>query len=90
MNNSRFQAKVKTYLEYAASGSYQQKYGLKFFRVLVITKTRERLHNLKATTEKLTDKMFWFATSDELTSGKVFERIWERPAKDGKFGLLES
>jgi hypothetical protein len=90
MNNSRFQAKAKIYLEYAQSSSYQQKYGLKFFRVLVLTKTRERLLNLKAVTEKLTDKMFWFTTWKNLEPEKVFGPIWQRPGKEGNFSLLES
>ena len=88
MSNARFQAKVKVYLDYAQSGLYQQRYGLKFFRVLVVTKTNERLINLKSATEKLTDKIFWFTTADKLTANGVFDEIWEKPAKPGTFSLL--
>lgn len=90
MTNARFQDKVKIYLEYAQSGCYQPRYGLKFFRVLVVTKTVERLLNLKSVTERLTDKIFWFSTLDELQHGKVFEAIWQKPRKEGVFALLES
>lgn len=89
MNHSRFQAKVKMYLGYAMSGFYQQKYGLKFFRVLVVTKTKERLLNLKADIEKFTDKIFWFTARENLQPGKAFGSIWERPGKKGTFSLLE-
>ena len=89
MSNTRFQSKVKVYLDYAQSGLYQQRYGLKFFRVLVLTKTKERLLNLKSVTEELTDKIFWFSTVDDFLSGKAFARIWERPHREGYFSLLE-
>jgi len=89
MSNSRFQLKVKTYLEYARSGLYSQRYGLKFFRVLVVVKTKERLLNLKSTTEKLTDKIFWFTTIDNLTPDKIFGPIWERLGRGEAFCLLE-
>jgi hypothetical protein len=89
MSNTRFQSKVKTYLEYARSGLYQQRYGLKFFRVLVITKTRERLLNLKGVTAHLTNKIFWFATIESLTAELIFKQIWERPSTEGKTSLLE-
>lgn len=89
VNNSRFQEKARVYLEYSQSGSYQQKYGLKFFRVLVLTKTGERLLNLKSVTEKLTDKIFWFTTWKNLEPGKAFGPIWQRPGRAGNFSLME-
>jgi hypothetical protein len=88
MSNSRFQSKTSLYLDYARSGLHQQRYGLKFFRVLVITKTSERLFNLKSSTKRITNKIFWFTTSDKLTPDKIFGQIWERPGRDGKFSLL--
>ncbi len=89
MSNSRFQSKVKTYLEYARSGLYSKRYRLNFFRVLVVTKTEQRLLNLKSATEKLTDKIFWFTETANITPGKIFDRIWERPGREGRFSLLE-
>lgn len=89
MSNGRFQSKVKTYLEYARSGLYPQRYGLKFFRVLVVTETKKRLLNLKSATGALTDKVFWFTTVDNLAPDKILGRIWERPGRDGTFSLLE-
>ena len=90
MNGSRFQDKARIYLEYAQSGSYQKKYALKFFRVLVLTKSFERMVNLKTVTEKLTDKIFWFTTWKNLGPERVFGPIWQRPGKEGNFSLLES
>jgi len=89
MSNGRFQSKVKTYLEYARSGLYTQRYGLKFFRVLVVTETRKRLLNLKSATGALTDKIFWFTAVGNLVPDKILSRIWERPGREGTFSLLE-
>ncbi len=89
MSNNRFQSKVKVYLDYARSGLYKQRYGLERFRVLVVTKTRERLLNLKSATEKVVNKMFWFASVDSLKPDQIFDQIWVRPGRDGSFSLLE-
>ncbi len=88
-SNTRFQSKVNLYLRYAQSGLYPKKYGLQFFRVLVTTETSQRLLNLRRATERLTDKIFWFTESANLTAGKMFDPIWERPGKNGTFSLLE-
>jgi hypothetical protein len=89
MSGSRFQSKVGLYLSYARSGLYPQKYGLQYFRVLVTTETKERLANLKSATANMTDKMFWFALTDDAKAGKVFETIWERPGRERAISLLE-
>ncbi len=89
MSTVRFQAKIKTYLDYARSGFYRRRYGLTFFRVLVVTKSRERLLNLKSVTESLTDTTFWFTSIDLLTLDHIFDRIWERPGRDGMFSVME-
>ena len=89
MSNNRFQSKVMLYMKYAQSGFHQRRYGLKFFRVLTVTKTRERLCNLKAVTGKLTDKIFWFTTLANVTPDNILGQIWERPRRDGNFSLLE-
>ena len=89
MSTVRFQSKIITYLDYARSGFYRQRYGLTFFRVLVVTKSRERLLNLKSVTETLTDTIFWFTTIDRLTLDHIFDRIWERPGRDGLFNVME-
>ena len=89
MSNSRFQSKVRLYLNYARSSLYKERYGLQFFRVLVATPSKQRLSNLIRSTEQLTDKIFWFTLAEHLTAGRVFEPIWERPGKKGVFSLLE-
>ena len=88
-SNKRFQSKVMLYIDYARSGLYQKRYGLKYFRVLVIAKTAKRLLNLKSTIEKVTDRIFWLAAIDNVTPDKSFGQIWEKPKSHEKFSLLE-
>jgi hypothetical protein len=89
MSNGRFQSKVRAYLHYMKSGQYPQRFGLNFFRVLVVAKTKERMLNLKSVTEKETHRIFWFAAINDLTSERVFDRVWMRPGKDNYFSLME-
>lgn len=89
MSNGRLRSKATAYLNYARSGRSLGDFGFKYFRVLIITKTRERLYNLKATIEELTDRLFYFSTRDQILSGSVLDRIWQRAGQTGLFYLLE-
>lgn len=89
MSNGRLRAKAKAYLNYAQSGYSLQDFGFQYFRVLIITKTEERLNNLKATIEELTDRLFYFSTRDQILSGSVVDRLWHRAGRRGLFHLLE-
>lgn len=88
-SHRRFKAKVETYLNFGLSGHYQRHFGLKFFRVLVVTLTPERLLNLKRLVAGITEKIFWFATLKDLTPETVFGRVWKRPNTEGLFALHE-
>jgi protein involved in plasmid replication-relaxation len=88
-SHKRFKAKLETYLDYGFSGKYGQQFGGKFFRVLIAAPTQARASNLKKLTEKITDKMFWFAVIGDIRSETVFQPIWHRPRRDGRFALNE-
>ncbi len=90
MTNGRLRAKAKAYLNYARSGCSLQDFGFKYFRVLIITKTQERLYNLKATIEELSDRIFYFAVRDQICFGSVLDQIWHRAGRQGLFYLLEN
>jgi len=81
MCSSRFQMKVRSYLEYAQSGLYPRTIWPPVLPVLVISKTRERLLNLKAATKPLTEKIFWFTVMDHLVPDQILGPIWYRPGK---------
>ena len=87
--NSRFQRKVRSYMDYARSGRYQQTYGVRFFRVLTVTTSLGRLKNLVDTTQDFTDGVFWFTTLDKLRDGRVFDPIWTRIGHERECSLLD-
>ncbi|MCK4351858.1 replication-relaxation family protein [candidate division WOR-3 bacterium] len=90
-SNPRFlNSKVALYLKLAKSGLYQKIFGVKYFRVLIITLTEERLYNLKTNIEKITDKIFWLTIIDKITPVNVFDKIWYRVGKEGFYSLLET
>jgi hypothetical protein len=88
MTGKRFQKKVETYLEFARLDYYRQRFGVKYFRVLVITPNTERQENLKKAVEEITNRIFWFATRDKIRRETVFKPIWKRAGHEGRFRLI--
>ena len=88
MTLGRFQKKVQLYQEFAGMGYYQQRFGVKFLRVLVITLTRRRLLNLKDEVEAVGGKEFWFTTIDQITPNTVFGNIWRRAGSHDFYPLV--
>jgi len=88
-SNKSFQNKVRVYLDYSRSGRYSEVFGVKFFRVLVVTTTGKRLTNLKNTTEEITHQLFWFTTLDQIKQGNIFESVWQIAGNNGVYSLLE-
>jgi hypothetical protein len=88
MTVGRFAGKVHSYLDFHALGYYRKRFGVQYFRVLVVTKTRERLYNLKKAVEVNTDKLFWFTTINQITSNTVFSPIWQRVGKQKFYPLI--
>jgi hypothetical protein len=89
MTNGRMKSKARAYLDYARSGLFERQFGFRYFRVLVITKTIERLLNLKSTIEELTDRIFYLTTKDQLCQSQISDRIWHRAGREGLFSLME-
>jgi hypothetical protein len=90
MTKGRLKAKAKAYLDYARSGRSGQDFGFQYFRVLIITKTEERLFNLKSTIEELGDIIFYFAVKDDVCQADILGRIWLHAGRQGIFSLLEN
>ena len=88
MTLGRFTSKVQSYIDFDVMGYYRQRFGVKFFRVLVITKTCERLYNLKKAVETVTDKLFWFTTLEQVTPNTVFDQIWQRVGRNEYYPLI--
>jgi hypothetical protein len=87
-DNGRFEDKVKSYLEYSQSGNYQRKFGVRFFRVLVVTTTPKRTENLKSIADRYKCDSFWFTTMDNIKQQRMFQPAWMRACNNGLFSLL--
>jgi hypothetical protein len=99
MTNTRFRNKMRAYWLWWKQGGQKRRFGIDNFRVLTLTRTRQRMENLIRATQKADEKrngsyMFWFTTEeyinlmDPLVS---LQRIWRTSAaKDQEFhSLLE-
>ena len=89
MTQGRFAGKVLSYLNFYSLGYYEKRFGVQYFRVLVVTKTRERLSNLQRTVGTITDKLFWFTTMEQITPNMVFGPIWQRVGDRSNSSLIE-
>lgn len=88
---TRWQAKVRRYLDYRASGSYQARCGLTRFRVLVTVPSVGRLETLLAATQAITDRSFWFGLTREVIAGGDPARLlWHPVGRPGPLPLIET
>jgi hypothetical protein len=79
---SIWKEKTRNYLQLALSGEFQKQFGKDRFRVIVLANSDRRLHSIRKTVAAITEKIFWFATLDEIAGDKFFDPIWLRPVGD--------
>jgi hypothetical protein len=87
---SKFERKVRTYVEMARTGRFQQVFHRKFFRVCILTDTRGRLKSLATATARQTDKVFRFTTLSQLIHQGPLASIWWRPGAQSPESLMGS
>jgi len=87
---SKFERKVRVYIELARSGRLHQIFGRKFFRVLVVTDALGRLKTLSTATARQTDKIFRFTTLSQLVHQGPLASIWWRPGEQSFESLTGS
>jgi hypothetical protein len=80
--------KISLYLQLAASGEFQVLFKQSRFRVLVAVSSERRLNILRRTAAMHTEKIFWFATLEEINQKGLFASIWKRPVREQKVPLL--
>jgi len=78
MAANRWVDKVKRYQEYASSRRYEERFGMKLFRVVVVTTSPQRLANLLKAAEEQTQRAFWFATLADVREKGLRGQIWRR------------
>jgi hypothetical protein len=77
---SKFAPQIRVYDAYVASGQYQERFGAKSLRVLIVTSTKRRMRTLMRVTEKVGgDRKYCFTTFDQITPEQVLTgHIWQR------------
>jgi hypothetical protein len=85
---SVWQQKTASYLQLAVSGEFLKRFRQSQFRVLVVVNSERRLANIRATVAKLTDKVFWFTTLDNINRDGIWSSVWLRPTGDRCLPLL--
>lgn len=97
MTQERFLRKMKAYWQFWKQGKHVQRFNIQSFRVLTITKSQERMMNLRELTRMADDHkkgslMFWF-TSETLYDIKspdaVLGSIWQTPRDNSWHHILE-
>jgi hypothetical protein len=100
MSGRRFSRKLRGYLGYWREGKSRDKLGAEFFRVLTLTKSRERRDNLCKIARDVCRReedpnapwLFWFTSEQDyhlLKPASVLEPIWRVAVDDGLHGLLD-
>jgi hypothetical protein len=79
---SVWKEKARHYLQLALSGEYERQFKQSRFRVLVLANSERRLHSIRAAVAGVTQKIFWFATLDQVHGEKFFGPVWLRPVGD--------
>jgi len=79
--------KIALYIQLAATGEFEQLFKNNRFRVLVAVSSERRLESIRSAVRKHTDKLFWFATLNNINEQGLFAPIWRRP-EGNEHGLL--
>jgi len=83
-----WQDKVQNYLQLAVSGEFQRLFGQSQFRVLVLVNSERRLLSLRQKVAAATDKIFWFATLNDIHNQGLWAPVWLRPTGTARQSLL--
>ena len=75
----RWQKKTQSYLQFAVSGEFEQKFSQSRFRVLVVANSQRRMGGIRATIARLTDKIFWLSTFESIQGDGFWSACWLRP-----------
>jgi len=82
-------AKAKHYLQFAISGEFTRLFRHPQFRVLVLVNSRRRMQSIRTAVASVTEKIFWFATLEDVQGEKFSGSVWLRPEGDTYQPLFE-
>lgn len=92
MSVERFITKLCGYWHYWRSGAATERYGIRNFLVLTLTRSQQRAENLRRAAERVADRglrMFLFGSEGEFDSEHVTDRIWRVPGTQTLHSLTE-
>lgn len=87
---SVWQAKVRNYLQYAASGLFKDQFGRSRFLALVVCESKGRMESLRKATGTLTEKIFRFTTFALVEERGLWSAIWQKPVGNETHSLIET
>ena len=98
MTVKRFTLKLKAYAAYWKERNHEERFGIRYFRVLTVTTSAVRSVNLVAATEadeelRPLGRMFPFTDDAKLRLDQpesILESIWTTPTSRESYSLLES
>ncbi len=96
MTIKRFTLKLKAYAAYWQERRHEEKFGIRYFRVLTITTSAVRMRNLIAAARKEDDvrkiaRMFLFTEEEKLSlecPESIFEHVWAEPTIQEPVSIL--
>ncbi len=97
MTLKRFTLKLKGYAAYWRAKRHEDRFGIRYFRVLSVTTSAIRKANLVSSAEKAEElealgRMFLFTEEGRLSlenPESILQKIWTRLADSGRYSLLE-
>jgi hypothetical protein len=87
---SRWTAKVAAYLQLAYQGMFAEKFGRRFFRVLVTAPSARRVEGIAHEVSKRTDRIFWVGVHGDVLREGPLASVWHRPNGTGPTSLTET
>ncbi len=96
MTLKRFMLKLKAYSAYWREGRQRERFGIRYFRVLTVTTSKDRAANLVAAAEadenvRALGRLFLFTSEDALRLDRpesAFENIWTMPGSKETHAIL--
>lgn len=86
--------KIRAYKAYYETGQYKKRYGYKAFRVLFVSKSEQRVQDLKTWTEELNivgHHWFWFGVLKQLSPDKILTApIWHYAGSTEPRSLIQT
>ena len=80
--------KTESYLRFARSGEFERRFHFSQFRVLVVARSQVRTANIRSTISKLSDKISWFSTFEQIHRDGFWAPVWLRPTGEQVHSLL--